>query len=130
MDTSKLTQGQMIVGIGGVVLVIAQFLSWASGLADSSAFDQFSIMDIIMLAVGLAAAAYAAAIGTGRSASVPPDAGLILTALGLLVVGWALGWDLEFPFAGFGAWLALAAGIAIAYGGFTTSRRSRVTSQV
>lgn len=127
MVTSKLSQSQMIAGVGGVILVISQFLSWASGFGGSaSAFDSFSIMDIIMLLIGLAAVAYAAAVGTGRASSVPSDAGLILSALGLIVVGWTLGWDLEFSYAGIGAWLGLLSGLAITYGGYTASRGSRV----
>lgn len=122
MDTSRLSQGQTIAGIGGVVLFVSLFLSWASGFPSSSAFGTFSSIDIIMLIVALAAIAYAAAVATESSANVPNNAGLILSGLGLVVVGWALGWDLEQPFAGIGSWLALFAGVAIAYGGYVSDR--------
>lgn len=108
----------MIVGIAGIVLVISLFLSWASVVGLTiTAFDAFSAMDIIMLVIGIAAIGYAA-LAAGASANVPRGAGLLVGALGLLVVGWALGWDLEFGAAGVGAWIALFAGAAIAYGGY------------
>jgi len=122
MDFSRLSQAQIVVGIAGIVLVISQFLSWASILGVSeSAFDAFSGMDIIMLIVGLAGVAFAAAIALGRASSVPSNAGFILCALGLIVFGWALGWDLESGDAGIGAWLALLASAAIAWGGFISA---------
>jgi hypothetical protein len=127
MDASRLNQGQMIAGVGGLVLIIAQFLSWISiDGASASSFDTFSAMDIIMVVIGLGAAAFAASVAANSTARVPRDAALILTAAGVLVVGWALGWDLENPDAGIGAWLALIAGAAIAYGGFTAGRTRRV----
>ncbi len=113
----------MIVGVGGIVLVVSQFLSWVSAFGlSASAFDAFSGMDIIMLVVGIAAIAFAAMVAMNANANVPANAALILSALGLIVVGWALGWDLESGDAGIGAWLGLISGAAITYGGFVADR--------
>jgi hypothetical protein len=119
-----LSRGQLIAGIGGIVLIIAQFLSWADapiGNASESAFDAFSIMDILMLLVGIAAAGYAAATAMDSAASLPRETPWIVAMLGLLVGGWALGWDLEFDTAGFGAWIALFGCAAIAFGGYAAA---------
>jgi hypothetical protein len=118
MDTSRLTQGQMTVGIGGIVLIISLFLSWVSFLGlSASAFDAFSGMDLVMLVVGLVAVTFAGSAATGTARRLPANADLIVAALGFVVMGWALGWDLESGDAGIGAWLALPAGAAIGFGG-------------
>ena len=68
MGTSRLTQGQMTVGIGGIGPIISLFLSWVSFLGlSASAFDAFSGMDLVMLVIGLVAVTFAlgAAIGFG-----------------------------------------------------------------
>lgn len=119
MDMSNLSRGALIMGAGGLVLIIALFLSWVSILGVSaSAFDAFSGMDIIMLIIGVAALAYGVTMAVGASVGLPANSALILAVLGVVVFGWALGWDLEEPNAGVGAWLALFASIAIAYGGY------------
>jgi hypothetical protein len=122
MDTSKLTQGQIIAAVGGALLVIAQFLSWADAAGplggSASAFDAFSIMDIIMLLVGIAAIGWAVAAAMDASARLPGNTPAILLLLAVLVGGWALGWDLENGTAGIGAWLGLIGALAIGAGAY------------
>jgi hypothetical protein len=127
MDTSKVSQGEMIAAGGGVLLIISLFLDWFSASASfgtvtvgvsGNAFDVFSGMDIIMLIVGIAAVALAGAAAFDASGAVPVNAGWVLALLGVGTAGWALGWDLEFANAGVGAWLGLLAALAIAFGGF------------
>jgi hypothetical protein len=117
MDTSKMSQGQMVAGAGGVLLIIALFLSWFEGL---SAFDVFSGMDIIMLLIGIVAVAWA--VSSGMNMSLPITA-VMVGILGVVVLGFTLGTDLEADDADIGAWLALAASIAIAWGGLAGGRR-------
>jgi hypothetical protein len=116
MDMSKLSQGQMIAGVGGVVLILSLFLSWTFGGA--SAFDLFSGMDIIMLLVGVAAVAYAALPAMGSAQIVSGQSAGILLLLGVGVLGFVLGDDLEDPYADIGAWLALIATVGIAVGAY------------
>jgi hypothetical protein len=124
MDLSKLSRGQLIAGAGGIVLVLSLFLSWVSLLgASASAFDTFSGMDIIMLVIGLAAVAFAATEASGTGVQLPGNAGIILAVAAVVVFGWALGWCLEEPSAGFGAWLGLIASGAIAYGAWEAVQR-------
>jgi hypothetical protein len=66
--------------------------------------------------------AFAAVTAAEASIDLPGTAGVILAVLGVLVVGWALGWVLEEPSAGFGAWLGLIGAGAIAYGGWEAHR--------
>jgi hypothetical protein len=124
----------MIAGIGGVVLLISLFLDWISGVTVSSAaagvsfsvgggsaFDVFSAMDIIMLIIAVLAIGWAGAAATGQT--VPPQSGLIIGLLGVVVAGWCLGWDLENSNAGIGSWLGLGASVAIAWGGLAAMLR-------
>jgi hypothetical protein len=133
VDLSRMSQGQLITGIGGLVLLISLFLSWVSGVAFSgafgsgstsaSAFDAFSGMDIIMLIIAILAMGVGVAGAAGSS--LPEGSGAIVGLLGVVTFGWALGYDLEISNAGLGAWLALAASAAIAWGGFETTRERR-----
>jgi uncharacterized membrane protein YbhN (UPF0104 family) len=122
MDVSRLSQGQLIVGGGGILLIVSLFLNWSFG---GSAFDLFSGMDIIMLVVGAVAVAYAALPAIGSAHSVPAQSSGVLLLLGVLVLGFVLGEDLEDPYAGVGAWLALIASAAIAVGAFEGIGRAR-----
>jgi hypothetical protein len=114
MDTSRLGRGHIIASAGGAVLVLALFLHWED-ITGQSAWDAFSGMDIIMLIVAVAALIYGLGPGVGFELPVP-NANAILFVLGVLVAGWALGWDLEISTAGLGAWLGLFAALAIAVG--------------
>lgn len=117
MDTSRMSQGQMVAGLGGVVLIISLFLSWGEGI---SAFDAFSGMDIIMLIIGIVAVGWA--VSSGMNMTLPITA-MMVGILGVVVFGFTLGTDLELDDADIGAWLALASSIAIAWGGLAGGRR-------
>lgn len=118
MNTSKLSQGQMVAGAGGALLIVAIFLHWAGG---ESAWNGFSIVHILMLLVGIAAVAWAVLPLTGAAFSLPREAPGILAALGLIVFGFAAGWELEIS-GDIGVWLAILASIGIFYGAYTDSR--------
>jgi hypothetical protein len=128
MDTSRLSQGQLVAGIGGVVLIISLFLDWVSGVTiggfstGGSAFDVFSGMDIIMLIIGVAIVGLAAATAGGTQMNLPVNPGLLTFVLGVVLVGWTLGWVIEVDSAGIGAWLGFAASIAIVVGGYMESQ--------
>jgi hypothetical protein len=124
MDASRMSQGQMVAAAGGVLLIIALFLSWGEG---ANAFDVFSGMDIIMLIIAIVAIAWGAAAGMG--ATTPPAlSAMLVGVLGVVVLGFTLGTDLEVDDADIGAWLALVASIAIAWGGLAGGRRPAVVS--
>ncbi len=132
MDTTRLSQGQIIAAAGGLVLIISLFLDWTSGVTitigtasistSGNAWDVFSGMDILMALVGLGAIALAVLTVTSASIEAPLKLDWVLALLGVGTIGWALGWDLENPNAGLGAWIGLFAAIAIAYGGFEAAR--------
>lgn len=114
MDTSRLSRGQMIAAAGGGLLIISLFLHWGAG---QSAFDSFSVVDILMLIVGVAALVFGLAPAVGAAASMPPRSPWIVAALGIAVLGFAFGLELEVS-GDVGVWLAVLASIAIAYGAY------------
>ncbi len=132
MDSSRLSQGYLIAGIGGVVLLISLFLDWVSGVTiivgaaglskGGNAWDVFSGVDILMALVGLSAILMAGAVTMGATIRTPANVPWILGLVGVGTIGWALGWDLENANAGIGGWLGLAGAVAIAYGGFAAGR--------
>lgn len=138
MDVSRMSQGQMVAGVGGVLLLISLFLDWVSGVTvtaatgvslsvgGGSAFDVFSGMDIIMLIVAIAGIAWAVASAVGQT--VPPQSGLVVGVLGVLITGWCLGWVLENSNAGIGSWLGLVGAIAMTYGAFEAARHPVVAA--
>lgn len=139
MDTSRVSQGQIIAAVGGLVLIISLFLDWVSGVTLSvgtasistsgNAWDVLSGMDILMALVGLAAIVVAGATLMGAAIEAPVKLDYMIALLGVGTIGWTLGWDLEIPNAGIGAWIGLLAAIAITYGGFEAARSpQRVTS--
>jgi hypothetical protein len=123
MDMSRMSQGQMVAAAGGVLLIISLFLSWGEG---ADAFDVFSGMDIIMLIIAIVAIVWGVAAGMGTT-TPPALSAMLVGVLGVLVVGFTLGTDLEAPDADIGAWLALVASLAIAWGGLGGGTR-RVTT--
>lgn len=117
MDTSRMSQGQMVAAAGGVLLIVALFLHWGAGV---SAWDGFSSMHIVMLLVGLIAIAWAVMPAVG-STSLPPSAPGLVFALAVAIFGFAVGWELEAS-GGIGVWLAIVASAAIAYGAYSHGR--------
>jgi len=122
MDTSRMSQGQMIAGAGGVLLIIALFLHWVGGV---SAWDGFSAMHIIMLLIGLVAVAWAVLPATGSAMTMPPSAPVVLLGLAVAVFGFAFGFELEIA-GGIGVWLTIVASAVIAYGAYVHGRRGAV----
>jgi hypothetical protein len=127
MDISRLRQSQAIAGVAGIVLVISLFVDWGAGL---TAFGFFSVMDIIMLLIGLAAIVYAALPAAGSAKMLPTDSAWILLLLTVAVVGFVVGYVLEVSGAGFGAWLALIASLALAYGAYSEVRGGPLTARM
>lgn len=131
MDMSRVSQGTLIAGVGGVLLFISLFLSWASapaGFGSANAFDLFSGMDIIMLIVSVMVTGIAVATAVGAEASLPTGAAMIVTVLGVALLGFVFGIDIESDNAGIGAWLGLVATIAIVFGGYDSARTPTVAS--
>jgi hypothetical protein len=117
MDISKVSQGQLIAGAGGILLFISLFLNWAVG---QNAWN-FSFVDIWMLLIAVAAAVYGLAGAFGMELELPAEAGFLLAGLGMAAFGWAFGFETEVS-GNLGVWLAILGSLGIAFGGFEAAR--------
>jgi hypothetical protein len=112
MDTSKMSQGQMICAVGALILFVSLFVHWGGG---QDAFQSFNVVDVVMVIVAIAAAAWAVAPAGGFEDRVPAWGPMIVLAFALAVFGWAAGLELEIS-GDLGVWLAIIGSLGIAYG--------------
>jgi hypothetical protein len=140
MDTSRLTTGDMIAGVGGIVLLISLFLPWygvsvdiagVSASESGSGWEALGFIDILLFLISVAAIGIVAARAAG---SLPDDipAPVILLGLGALAVLLVLFRIIDIPVEGdvpaqvdfsrkLGIFIALIGSAAVAYGGWRTN---------
>jgi len=142
MDTSRLTTGDIVAGVGGVVLLVSLFLpcygvsvsaSGFSASATGTGWEALGFIDILLFLVSLAAMAIVAAKASGNlSPDVP--APVVLLGLGALAVLLVIYRIIDIP-AGdvpdgvdlsrkLGVFIALIGAAAVAYGGWRTNEES------
>ncbi len=140
MDTSRLTTGDMIAGVGGIVLLISLFLPWygvsvdiagVSASESGSGWEALGFIDILLFLISVAAIGIVAA----RAAGALPDdlpAPVILLGLGALAALLVLYRIIDIPVDGdvpaqvdfsrkIGIFIALIGSGAVAYGGWRTN---------
>jgi hypothetical protein len=140
MDTSRLTTGEVIAGIGGIVLLISLFLPWygvsvdiagISASTSGSGWEALGFIDVLLFLISVAAIGIVAARAAG---SLPDDvpAPVILLGLGALAVLLVLYRIIDIPVDGdvpdqvnlsrkVGVFIALIGSAAVAYGGWRTN---------
>jgi hypothetical protein len=135
MDSSRPTSGDVIAGVGAVILVVALFLPWYgvsfemagfSKSASGTGRDVLSSIDMVLFLISAAAIAIVAARAVG--ALPDPPARMAVLALGGLAMLLVLYRIVDIPTSGdvpahvelsrkVGIFIALVGGAAIAYGG-------------
>jgi hypothetical protein len=136
MDSSRLTSGDVIAGVGAVVLVVALFLPWYGVSVELAGFSKsdtgtgrevLSSIDMVLFLISAAAIAIVAA----RAVGALPDARAVrvtVLALGALAVLLVLYRIVDIPTSGdvpedvelsrkVGIFIALLGAAAVAYGG-------------
>ena len=123
MDVSRISQGEKIAAVGGVLLFIFLFLPW---FGDISGWEGQSSTDVYMLIT--AVVAVAAALMPGNETGIPgvtrTGAAALLGIVAMVLVLWLLIFD--FPAGddrGAGILLSIVATAMIAYGGYTAGGR-------
>ncbi len=143
MDTSRLTTGDIVAGVGGVVLLISLFLPWYGVSVDVAGFsasesgsgwEALGFIDILLFLIAVVAIAVVAARAAGvLPAEVP--ASEVLLAAGALAVLLVLFRIIDIPVDGdlpdgvdlsrkVGVFIALIGAAAVAYGGWRTNTES------
>jgi hypothetical protein len=132
MDLRRLRVGEWTVGACGLLLLIALFLPWYSE-PSSTAWEAFTVLDVILALLALAAISVPIVTATHRVPAVPLAvesltalfgmAGLLLVLIRLLnLPGEADGRDV-------GLWLGLAATLGIIAGALIGMRDERRSSK-
>lgn len=127
MDLSKLTQGEKVVGGAGLALIVdLLFLPWhridlgivqwtRSGVESPNGF--WGIL-ALLLTIAMVGFVVATRLTTTRVPDLPVPAGQAMFIGGTAVAGLLLlKLAVETDFLGFGAWLGVLLGGAVAYGG-------------
>jgi hypothetical protein len=123
MRTLSEESGALVLLAGGVLLIISLFLPhYESGF---TAWQVFTNLRVIILVIGIFAVGFGLLEATGAARTLPDPIPLILAALGIAVLGFAAGWELQVSGAG-GVWLMMAGSIAIGIGGWGVRRHDLV----
>lgn len=116
--------GELVGAIGGLGLLAAGFLPWYSvGGMDATAWQAFSVTDILLAATAAVALSVAICVLFGISVSYPVAGSSVATGLGFVAIVLIVIRMINPPGSGdpgveLGAWLGLASAIAITVGGY------------
>ena len=120
---SRLSYGALAAGGGGLLLILSLFLDWiGAGGFGANAWDLFSIMDFVLLLVGLAAVMFAAIEAFGLQVTLPVNRVRALTVLGIIATSFIWGLLVESDHIKFGFILAALSAVAILVGGILAER--------
>jgi hypothetical protein len=120
-DAIRPGPGQVIAGVGGVLLIASLFLPWSdTGGVDRSGWELWTMADLFLLIAGLAA--IGAAITGGRFGLFRPDLSLngaadLLGVVTTILIAWLILFD--FPQGAsreIGVFVALVSAMAVAAG--------------
>jgi hypothetical protein len=132
MDLRRLRVGEWIVGASGLLLLIALFLPWY-GDPSSTAWEAFTILDLILALLALAAISVPIVTATHRVPAVPLALESLTALFGLLGVLLVLIRVLNLPGDAdgrdIGLWLGLVATLGIPAGGLIAMRDERRSPQ-
>ena len=120
MDTSRISQGELIAGIGGLALFISLFLNWFAGSAGGRRSTSSTSCSRSSGSAWRSWSPCARRVTRSRCRAARPIAlaGFAATCIVLTFL-------LEAEERDFGIFLALAAAIAIVYGGWTAAGARR-----
>jgi hypothetical protein len=109
--------------VSGFGLLVASFLPWYStDGVDATAWEAFSVIDLVLVATAIVAISVAAVVLTRLSVSYPPAGSAVTTGFGFAAVVCLLFRLIEPPADGvdpaIGAWLGLVAAVGVTVGGY------------
>jgi hypothetical protein len=138
VDIRSLSLGERIAAASGAAFFVLTFAPWLeasdqAGGDPQSAWELFSIVDVLLALLALAAVALPLAKAAGADVPIRPSNKAILTRIGIIILAVILAFLLEGDKA-WGIWLALLAAVALLYGATTmpdeeTSSRRRDRSR-
>jgi hypothetical protein len=134
MDLRRLRAGEWIVGVSGLVLLVALFLAWYGDEAGTrTGWQSLGALDVVLAVVALAALAIPVVTAVHRVPAVPLAHQSLVTLAGLLALLLILirvlnmpDWAVEREW---GLWLGLAATVGIVAGALLAMRDERLTRE-
>lgn len=129
MDFSRLRQGEIVAGIGGIALFVFLFFDWFQGTDGWTSLASpevgGGVTGFIVALASIAAITFAALAAMGKRLNVPVPRGGITLALGglaMLIILWTIIVAPEGAEIKFGLFLGLAAAVAITVGALLSRR--------
>lgn len=119
MDTSRVSPGELVAGVSGLLLFVFLFLDW---IGPFNAWEVFDFMDIVLAVLGLGTAAFVGARIAGKDVEMPGGSALLLAVAGLSAFWIVATFLIEGDERKIGLWLALLATIGLTYGGVNAGR--------
>jgi hypothetical protein len=119
-----LRPGELVGAVGGIGLLVALFLPWYSVSEDNvTAWNAFSVTDIVLAGAAVVAMSVAACVILRISVSYPVAGSSVATGFGFVAAVLIVIRMIDPPGSGdvsleIGAWLGLASAIAITIGGY------------
>ena len=116
--------GELVGAIGGLGLLVASFLPWYSaGGENATAWQAFSVVDIVLAAAAVAGLSVAIVVITRLSVSYPVAGSSVAAGCGAVALVLIVIRLIDPPGAGsvdreIGAWLGLVSAAAVAVGGY------------
>jgi hypothetical protein len=121
MDLRRVRVWEWLTGLAGAVLLVSLFLPWygAGSGVEVSAWEAFTVIDVLLALVALGAIALPVIAATQRTAAVPQSWTALLMPFAIVAAILAVIRLLNLPDLGpsgeraFGVWLAAAAALAL-----------------
>jgi FtsH-binding integral membrane protein len=128
-DLSRLRRGEWIVGAGSVVLLASMLLlPWFGAARTLDGWNALTHFRWLVVVTLLTAGAMLFFSATRPAPAIGVTLSLFVSVLGALCTAWLVYRVALDPVAGrkSGGWVALAGSVAIAYGGFSATRRQGI----
>jgi hypothetical protein len=128
---SALSFGELVGAISGLGLLVASFLPWYSaGGENATAWQSFSVTDLVLAAAAIAALSVALVVIARLSVSYPVAGCAVSTGFGALALVLIVYRLIDPPGSGdvdreIGAWLSLLAAAGITVGGYLGMQEPR-----
>jgi hypothetical protein len=132
---STLSSGQLVGAVSGLGLLVVSFLPWYSaGGENATAWQAFSVIDLVIAAAAIMALSVAIVVITRLSVSYPVAGSATTALLGVIAFLCVLFRLIDPPGSGdvsreVGVWLGLVATAGVALGGYLGMQEPRVVHQ-
>ena len=128
MDLRRLRAGEWLALAGGVALIVSLFLPWYEG---ATGYQALTVVDVLLTLLALLALSLSVLQATRDSPALPVGAAVLTASFGILGVMLVLFRLIDDPFTGsslaLGAWIGLAAAVAIEAAGWLSLDNEYVT---